>query len=386
MEESGFLCVDVGSSKIVLMAVESTLNGLVREAGIYTAESSGIKNGMIVDREQFQSKLRSLVLRSGLGGDASRLPVIVTFSGPAVSFFTICSDIKLKGSATITQKDLDALLSKTSKAFAANSSTTIVHVEPIKYRVDDITGVRNPVGMYGDVLEGTFGILCTSNSAVANLISAISTSGLHVRTIIPAAAASGFFCSKLLELGAEDKVCILDMGGQTTNMSMLHGDRIVWAGYAPIGGDHITSDLAVAVGIEVHEAKELKHGLTDAICSQTLPGSNVKKPLYLGDVVKYRVEEIVNYAINQGAEHNSGPKPPISHKIVLCGGGAMLHRISEMISVGCGIPCCVAHAYTGDQAHELLNLAVRDPSLSAAVGGALIISSKATEGVKTYSQ
>jgi cell division protein FtsA len=261
---------------------------------------------------------------------------------------------------------------ETAKAIAIPNDQQVLHILAQEFIVDGQEDVREPLGMSGVRLEVKVHIVTGAVSAIENITKCVRRCGLEVSDIMlqPLASAEAVLNDDEKELG----VCLMDIGGGTTDLAVFTGGAIRHTAVIPIAGDQVTNDIAMTLRTPTKEAEELKirHGcalrqLADPNDIIEVPGVGERGPRklsrqMLAEVIEPRIEEL--YTLAQAELRRSGLEEMLSSGIVLTGGSAMLAGMVELgeevfhLPVRVGVP-----AYTGSLAEV-----VRSPRYATAVG------------------
>ncbi len=271
----------------------------------------------------------------------------------------------------VTQADIDRVV-ETAKAIAIPNDQQVLHIMPQEFIVDGQEDVREPLGMSGVRLEVKVHIVTGAVSAVENITKCVRRCGLVVKDVMlqPLASALAVLNEDEKDLG----VCVMDIGGGTTDLAVFTGGAIRHTAVIPIAGDQVTNDIAMTLRTPTKEAEELKlrHGcalrqLADPNDVIEVPGVGERGPRklsrqMLAEVIEPRIEEL--YTLAQAELRRSGLEELLSSGIVLTGGSALLQGMVELgeevfhLPVRIGVP-----AYVGGLADV-----VRSPRYATAVG------------------
>jgi cell division protein FtsA len=271
----------------------------------------------------------------------------------------------------VPEADVDRVI-ETAKAVAIPNDQQILHILPQEFIIDGQDGVREPLGMSGVRLEVKVHIVTGAVSAVENIVKCVRRSGLTVKDVMlqPLASATAVLNEDERELG----VCLMDIGGGTTDLAVFANGAIRHTAVIPIAGDQVTNDIAMTLRTPTKEAEELKvrHGcalrqLADPSEIVEVPGVGDRGPRKLSrqtlaEVIEPRIEEL--YSLVQAELRRSGFEELLSSGVVLTGGTALLAGMVELgeevfhLPVRVGVP-----AYDGGLADV-----VRNPRYATAVG------------------
>ena len=339
--------LDVGTSKIVVIVAEVTPEKQLNIVGLGTQPSRGLKKGVVVNIEATMASIQRVLEEAELMADCA---------------------IKEK---EVTQADIDRVI-ETAKAIAIPNDQQMLHIVPQEFVVDGQEDVREPLGMSGVRLEVKVHIVTGAVSAVENITKCVRRCGLEVRDVVlqPLASALAVLNDDEKDLG----VCLMDVGGGTTDLAVFTGGAIRHTAVIPIAGDQVTNDIAMTLRTPTKEAEELKlrHGcalrqLANPDDVIEVPGVGDRGPRklsrqMLAEVIEPRIEEL--YTLAQAELRRSGFEELLSSGIVLTGGSALLAGMVELgeevfhLPVRIGVP-----AYVGGLADV-----VRSPRYATAVG------------------
>jgi cell division protein FtsA len=237
----------------------------------------------------------------------------------------------------ITQADVERVI-EAAKAVLIPSDRQILHVIPQEFKVDNTNGIKNPVGMCGSRLEVNVHIVTGKTPLIHNLVKCVEQAGLNANSIIlqPIASSRSVLSNEEKELG----VVLIDIGGGTTDVAVWKDGSLLHSEIIPLGGNHFTNDLAIALKIPHNEAERIKltHGtvLNQAHLEETyvtvqgLSGTKPREvPLsYVADVLGARAEELFRVVREMVLEKKL--QDDINGGFVLTGGGALIRNLPEM--------------------------------------------------------
>jgi cell division protein FtsA len=271
----------------------------------------------------------------------------------------------------VSQVDVDRVI-ETARAVNISTDQQILHVLPQEYVIDGQEGVREPLGMSGVRMEVKVHIVTGAVSAAQNIVKCVRRCGLEVRDLIlqPLASSHAVLNDDEKDLG----VCLVDIGGGTTDIAVFTRGAIQHTAVIPIAGDQITNDIAQTLRTPTREAEDLKiqqgialRQLADAREMVEVPGIGERGPRMLSkqllsEVIEPRVEEL--YSLVQAELRRSGFEEQISSGIVLTGGSSQMKGMVELaeevfhVPVRLGVP-----EYVGG-----LSERVRSPRYATSVG------------------
>jgi cell division protein FtsA len=362
--------LDIGTSKIVAIVAEIGPEGELNIIGMGTQPSRGLKKGVVVNIDATMASIQRVLEEAELMADCRITEVYTGIAGSHIKSLNSSGMVAIK-EKEVTQADIDRVV-ETAKAIANPNDQQILHILPQEFIIDGQEDVREPLGMSGVRLEVKVHVVTGAVSSVENITKCVRRCGLEVRDVIlqPLASAIAVLSDDEKDLG----VCLIDVGGGTTDIAVFVGGSIRHTAVIPIAGDQITNDIAMTLRTPTKEAEELKlrHGC--ALRQLAGPGDVIEVPgvgeraarklsrQTLTEVIEPRVEEL--YSLVQGELRRSGFEELLSSGIVLTGGSALLQGMSELgeevfhLPVRIGVP-----AYSGGLADV-----VRSPRYATAVG------------------
>jgi cell division protein FtsA len=362
--------LDMGTSKIVAIVAEITPEGGFEIIGTGTQPSRGLKKGVVVNIEATMASIQRVIEEAELMANCRITEVYTGIAGSHIRSLNSSGMVAIK-EKEVTQADIDRVV-ETAKAIAIPNDQQILHILPQEFIIDGQEDVREPLGMSGVRLEVKVHIVTGAVSSVENITKCVRRCGLEVRDVIlqPLASSIAVISEDEKDLG----VCLMDIGGGTTDLAVFVGGAIRHTAVIPIAGDQVTNDIAMTLRTPTKDAEELK--IRHGCALRQLAGVNemIEVPgvgdrparklsrQTLAEVIEPRVEEL--YSLVQAELRRSGFEELLSSGIVLTGGTAQLQGMAELgeevfhLPVRIGVP-----AYTGGLA-EL----VRSPSYATAVG------------------
>ena len=251
--------LDIGSSKIccVIATVVAAKNGegpTFRVLGMGTTVSRGINHGAIANLEDAERSIRLAVDGAERNARLRIENVHVNVSGGCPQLFTATAHVKVN-SGVVTQRDLDTAIAA-AMGKAAIGSRSIIHISPRAYAIDGVESDDSPLGLHGQVLGVEIGILTVESAALRNLRQVIASAHLHPvnLSLSSLASARGVLSPDETALGA----VLIDMGAATTGFVVMRNGKLVDSDSLPIGGAHVTNDIAHGLSTTVAHAERLK--------------------------------------------------------------------------------------------------------------------------------
>ena len=365
--------LDIGTSKIVAIVAEMKAdgsNGGFEIIGMGTHISRGLKKGVVVNIETTVSAIQRALEEAELMADCKITRVHTGIAGSHVKSFNSQGMVAIKDKE-VAQIDIDRVL-ETAKAVQIPNDQQILHILEQEYIIDGQDDVREPLGMAGVRLEVKVHIVTGAVSAAQNIVKCVRRCGLEVSDLVlqPLASATAVVSDDEKDLG----VCLVDIGGGTTDIAVFTHGAIRHTAVIPIAGDQITSDIAMALRTPTKDADDIKmkHGcalsqLADPQEMIEVPGvgdrgSKQLSRKTLAEVIEPRVEEL--YSLIQAELRRSGYEELLSSGIVLTGGSSMMQGMVELGEEIFHMPVRVGQpAYNGGLAEV-----VRHPRYSTAMG------------------
>ncbi len=362
--------LDIGTSKIVAIVSEVTPDGALNVIGLGTQPSRGLKKGVVVNIEATMASIQRVLEEAELMADCKIGEVYTGIAGSHIRGFNSHGMVAIK-EKEVTQADIDRVI-ETAKAIAIPNDQQILHVLPQEFIIDGQEDVKEPLGMSGVRLEVKVHIVTGAVSAAENITKCVRRCGLEVRDLIlqPLASSLAVLSDDEKELG----VCLIDIGGGTTDIAVFTGGAIRHTAVIPIAGDQVTNDIAMALRTPTKEAEDLKRSygcalkqLASASDIIEVPGVGERGPRQLSrqtlaEVIEPRIEEL--FALVQANLRQSGFEELISSGIVLTGGSSVMKGMVELGEEIFHMPVRVgAPSYMGGLADV-----VRNPRYSTAVG------------------
>jgi len=338
--------LDVGSTKTCCFLAEVGEDKRPRVIGIGQQASRGLRHGTVVDMDATSHAIGKAVHSAEQMAGQQVEQIFVNLSGGNPASRTLGLEVSVSGQA-ITQAELDRAIDECHARDAADGGETgrqIIHSIPIGYAIDGSRGIRDPRGMFGQRLRVELHSLSAAASAVRNLTSCIERAHLSVEGIVVSPYASGL--ASLVEDEMDLGVTLIELGGGTTSMAVFFEGNLVFADVLPVGGDHVTNDIARGLSTPRVHAERLKTLYGHALATIADEREMVDVPqvgeedgnaqhqvprALLVNVIQPRLEEMLELVRNRldasGFGKLAGPR------VVLAGGGAQLPGLSELAAL-----------------------------------------------------
>ena len=359
--------MDIGTSNIRVIVGEIAVDGSINIIGVGTSPSEGIKKGIIIDLEQTVESINKAAAEAERMVGATIEAANVGIVGSHVGLFTSRGVVAVaRDDKEITGQDVERVL-KAAKVIALPQDKEIIDVIPREFIIDDYAGIRDPVGMLGVRLEVDAMVITGSMTSLRNLIRCVNMAGYTVNNLILNSLANGEIC--LTRDEKELGVFLIDLGGGTTEISLFKEGTLRDLAVLPVGGDHITNDLAVGLRttFELAERLKVEKGVALELLASPEPGIEIegisgrdRRIISVADLYSFiepRVMEIMNLCKKEMERMGYNQLPPGG--VVLTGGVSLMKGISEL--AGDVFNCSVRIA-------QPAYLGVKSPIYSTAVG------------------
>ncbi|BBL73533.1 cell division protein FtsA [Methylomagnum ishizawai] len=362
--------LDIGTSKVACIVGEIGEDGDIEVIGIGSHPSRGLKKGVVVNLETTVQSIQRAVEEAELMAGCRIHSVYAGIAGSHISSMNSHGIVAIKDKEVV-QSDVDRVIDS-ARAVAIPADQKILHILPQEFVIDRQEGIKEPIGMSGIRLEARVHIVTGAVSAAQNIVKCIRRCGLEVEDIILEQLAS---CAAVLTEDEKDLgVCLVDIGGGTTDMAVFTHGAIRHTAVIPIAGDQVTNDIAVALRTPTQFAEEIKIKQACALTQLAKLEDTIEVPsigdrpvrqisrLNLAEIVEPRYEELL--LLVQAELRRSGFEDLIAAGIVLSGGSSKVEGLVELaeeifhMPVRLGIPQYV----TG------LNEVVRNPIYATGVG------------------
>ncbi|OGV78029.1 MAG: cell division protein FtsA [Methylotenera sp. RIFCSPLOWO2_02_FULL_45_14] len=328
--------LDIGTSKIVAIVAELQPEGTLKVIGLGQHISRGLKKGVVVNIESTMQSIQRALEEAELMADCKINNVYTGIAGSHIKSINSHGMVKIKD-AEVSQMDVDRVI-ETARAIALPADQQILHILTQEFIIDGQEDVREPLGMSGMKLEVKVHIVTGAVAAAQNIVKCIKRCGIEVSDLIlqPLASSLAVLTEDEKELG----VCLVDIGGGTTDIAVFKQGAIRHTAVVPIAGDQMTNDVAVAFRTPTQSAEDIKikHGcalrqLADPREVVEVPGVDGRDPRQLSvqtlaEVLEPRVVELYELVLNE--LRRSGMEEMIASGIVVTGGSAMMRGMVEL--------------------------------------------------------
>ena len=332
--------LDVGSAKVCCFVARAGDDGL-RVTGIGHHLSRGLRAGAVVDMEAAEDSIRGAVHHAEQMADETIRDVYLNFSAGAPASHSVEVEVALNGHE-IGDGDLRRVLGE-GRLRCNGGEREIVHTIPVGYTIDGSRGIRDPRGMYGERLGVNIHVVTAQPGPMRNLTTCVARCHLDVADCVVSAYASGLACLVDDERGLG--VTLLDIGGGTTGVAVFIEDDVIHTDVVPIGGNHITNDIARGLSTPLDHAERMKVLYGNAVPSpaderETIDvrligesddaSANPVPRSQLNRIIRPRVEEI--FEVVRARLEASGFADTAGRRMVLTGGSSQLQGLRELAS------------------------------------------------------
>ncbi len=369
-EKNIITALDIGTSKIVALISEVTVDGALEIIGFGCHPSRGLKRGVVVDIEATVNSIQRAVQEAELMAGCDVRTVYTGIAGSHIRSLNSHGIVAIRDKE-VSQADVERVIDA-AKAVVIPADQKILHILPQEFIIDNQGSIREPVGMAGVRLETRVHIITGAVSAAQNIIKCVRRCGLEVSEIILEQLASSH--AVLTEDEKELGVCLVDIGAGTTDIAIFSEGAIQYTSVIPIAGDQVTNDIAMALRTPTKAAETIKINYGSAVSelanvSQMIEVSSVNErpgrkisARALSDVVSARYEELFTLVHNE--LRRSGFEDLIAAGIVLTGGASNVKGAIELAEMCFEMP--VRHG-CAQQISGLVE-ATTNPSLATGVG------------------
>lgn len=328
--------LDIGTSKVVAIVGQPTDDGGIEIAGIGSHPSRGMKKGVVINIESTVQSIQRAVEEAELMAGCDIHSVYVGIAGSHISSMNSDGVVAIK-EREVAASDVDRVIDS-ARARAISEGQKVLHVLPQEFSIDTQGGIREPLGMSGVRLEARVHLVTAALNAVQNIEKCVRRCGLDVDAIILEQLASSH--AVLTEDERELGVCMVDIGGGTTDIAVFTEGAIRHTSVISIAGDQVTNDIAMALRTPTQYAEEIKVKYACALTQLAASDDMIKVPSVgdrpardlsrqsLAEVVEPRYEEI--FMLVRDELRRSGYEELAAAGIVLTGGTSRMEGAVEL--------------------------------------------------------
>jgi cell division protein FtsA len=362
--------LDIGTSKVSAVVGELSDDDVLEVIGIGIHPSHGLKKGVVVNIESTVQSIQRAVEEAELMAGCQINSVYAGIAGSHIRSLNSHGIVAIRDKE-VTPSDVDRVIDA-ARAVAIPADQKIIHILPQEFIIDNQEGIKEPVGMSGVRLESKVHMVTGAVSAAQNIIKCVRRCGLEVDDIILQQLASSY--SVLLDDEKELGVCLVDIGGGTTDIAVFTEGAIRHTAVIPIAGDQVTNDIAVALRTPTQNAEEIKVKYACALAQLATVDESIEVPSVgerpprrlarqtLAEVVEPRYEELLTLV--QAELRRSGFEDLIAAGVVLTGGSSKMEGLMDLAEEILHMPVRIGmpHAVSG------LSDVVRNPIYATGVG------------------
>ena len=377
--------LDIGTSKVVAIVGEVTVEGDIDIIGIGTQPSRGLKKGVVVNIESTVQSIQRAVEEAELMAGCQIRSVYAGIAGSHIRSINSHGIVAIK-EKEVTAADVARVIDA-AKAVAIPADQRILHVLPQEFVIDNSEGIRDPISMSGVRLEAKVHLVTGAMSSAQNIIKCVRRCGLEVDDIILEQLASS--AAVLTEDEKELGVCLVDIGGGTTDIAVFSDGAIRHTAVIPIAGDQVTNDIAVALRTPTQYANDLKIKYACALRQLAADDETIEVPSVgdreprrlarqtLAEVVEPRYEELLSLV--QAELRRSGFEEICAAGVVLTGGSSKMEGAIELAEEIFHMPVRLGYP---QHVSGLVDV-VRNPIHSTGVG-LLLFGNRQQSGLSSY--
>ncbi len=328
--------LDIGTSKIVAIVGELGPEGQLEIIGIGSHASRGLKKGVVVNIDSTVQSIQRAVEEAELMAGCQIQSVFAGIAGSHIRSMSSHGIVAIRD-REVFQPDIDRVIDA-AQAVAIPADQKILHILPQEFLIDSQEGIKEPLGMSGVRLEAKVHLVTCAVNAAQNIEKCIQQCGLAVDDIILEQLASSF--AVLTDDEKDLGVCLVDIGGGTSDIAIFTEGAIKHTAVIPIAGDQVTNDIAMALRTPTQNAEEIKIKYGCALASLAGENETIKVPSVgerddrdlsrqaLAEVIEPRYEEL--FTLIQAELRRSGFEDLIPAGIVLTGGTSKMEGVVEL--------------------------------------------------------
>lgn len=366
--------LDIGTTKICAIVGRKNEFGKLEVLGMGKAESEGVVKGIVFNIDKTVYAIEKAIKEASDQSGVDIRVVNVGIAGQHIRSFIQHGGITRQSKDDeITVQDVERLTQDMYR-MVVPPGNQIIHVMPQDYMVDYEEGIKEPVGMSGVRLEADFHIITAQTNAINNINKCVRRAGLEIQDLILEPLASSL--AVLSEDEKEAGVCLIDIGGGTTDIAIFYDNIIRHTAVIPFGGNIVTNDIKQGLMVLPQQAEQLKTRFGKAIAEEASPNEIVSIPgirnrpskeisvKNLANIIQARMEEIIEMAhaeiISSGFENKLGGG------IVITGGGALLANLKQLVEYMTGLDTRIG--YPNEHLGKSKMDAIKSPMYATAVG------------------
>jgi cell division protein FtsA len=377
--------LDIGTSKVVAIVGEVTAEGGVEIVGLGSHPSRGMKKGVVVNIESTVQSIQRAVEEAELMAGCRIHSVYAGIAGSHIQSMNSHGMVAIKD-REVTYGDIERVI-EAAKAVQLHGESRILHVLPQEYSIDTQEGIKEPIGMSGVRLEAKVHMVTGAMNAAQNIERCVQRCGLETDDIILEQLASSY--AVLTEDEKELGVCLVDIGGGTTDIAIFTDGAIRHTAVIPIAGDQVTNDIAMALRTPTQHAEDIKIKYACALTQLAKEDETIKVPsvgerpardlsrMALAEVVEPRYDEL--FTLIQAELRRSGYEDLVAAGIVLTGGTSKMEGVVELAEEIFHMPVRLAKPIGVSGLTDVIN----NPIYATAVGLLLYAAMQQNDPIKT---
>ncbi len=338
--------LDLGTTKSRAIVAQRERAGLLKIIGVGVSPSGGLRKGVVVDVERTVQSITTAVEEAAVMSGFQIRSVCTGVAGDHIRSLDSRGAIAVGGlEQEITSADLERVV-VAARTVAIPFDREVLHVTPQEFAVDELEGIRDPVGMSGVRLEASVHIVTAAVTSVQNICRSVQRAGIEVNHVMleSLACARAALDPEESELG----VCVVNIGGSTTDVALFSKGSVRRTAVVGMGGQSITNDMAICLRTSWPTAEQIKHAyggalaeLVDAEATLAVPSIAGREPEHVfqrevAEIIEARMEEIFLQVDNH--IQASGGSTALGAGVVLTGGGAQMPGCAELAERALGVP------------------------------------------------
>ncbi|RME14752.1 MAG: cell division protein FtsA [Bacteroidetes bacterium] len=391
------VALDIGTTKIAVIVGVKNKHDKIEVLAYANVPSKGVLTGAVANIKDATESIGKAIHEVASKYNVEIGEVVVGVAGQYIKTFNQSTSLTISGDE-VSESDIKKML-EDIKQISQKPGEKIISIIPQDFIIDNVHGITQPIGYSGKHIKGNFHVVSVTESIIKNITKCLQANSLSVQEFFLEPIASA--AAVLTEEQKESGVCLIDIGGGTTDIAIYHGNIIRYSAVIPFGGDIITQDIKTVCKLTKQQAEKLKIEYGSAIPYEELDGINLKliktsenlldksdvfktvNAKFLASVINYRVKEITEF-IDKHLE-SSGYKETLSSGIILTGGGSLLKNIQNAFMAHLGIETSIGipNQHISTSIQEL-----KSPIYSTAIGllvlGFQNLSEKETENQYTH--
>jgi cell division protein FtsA len=334
--------LDVGTTKVCCFIARATDDGSLRVLGIGHQLSRGMRNGAVVDMEEAETSIRAAVDAAEQMAEERIREVVLNISGGQPSSTNATVEVSVNGHE-IGDQDIRRMLDH-ARHHMQDGDRDLIHSIPVGFTVDGNEGIRDPRGMFGERLAVTIHLVTANPGPLRNLLTVVNRCHLDIESRVVSAYASGLAC--LVDDEKDLGVTCIDMGGGTTTIAVFQGSHLVHTDTIPVGGVHVTNDIARGLSTPLTHAERMKTLYGSALPSPSDDREILKVPLVgededgatnqvprsmLVQIIQPRLEE--TFELVRSHLEAGGFDKVAGRRVVLSGGAAQMQGVRDLAAM-----------------------------------------------------